>query len=156
MNKHRDVLRFIIISPEAAAGLIIALAAIYWPQPFLHFAKLLHTDDSKIVLSIIGIPFAMLYGAYKLCFDILNPPEHKKVLIKWPDYWHLKARIIFNLSICLLNVVASIVAWYLLIEKQVIVATALMIGGWLTAAISILNIAYAKMSLHDILAEIEE
>lgn len=156
MNKRRDVLRFVIISPEAASVLIVALAAIYWPQPFLHFVKLLQTDDSKIALSIIGIPFAMLYRAYKLCFDILNPSEHKKVLIKWPDYWHLKARIIFNLSVCLLNVVVSLAAWYLVRERQLIVGAALMIGGWATAAISIVNIAHAKITLHDILTEIEK
>jgi len=30
-----------------------------------------------------------------------------------------------------------------------------MIGGWATAAISIVSIAHAKIMLHDILAEIE-
>lgn len=153
MEKIKDAIRFVVVSPEVLSALSVMLIAYCWPEVINFFAKFVSITDSSTVTVIIGVPLAMLIGGYKLGFDVLNPPEHKRTLKQWPGYWMVRNRIIFSWVLGLMGLLGTIVAFFLANNGFKFLGTLVIAICWIVAASSVASVAYARMSLHDVLNE---
>lgn len=153
MKKIKDAIRFVVVSPEVLSALLVMLIAYKWPEVINFFVKFVTVTDTSSMAIIVGVPLAMLIGGYKLGFDVLNPPEYKRALKLWPGYWMMKNRIIFSWLLGTMGLLGTIVAYFLANNGSKFLGTLLIAISWVVAASSVACIAYAKMTLNDVLNE---
>ena len=153
MNRFTDFLRFTFVSPELL--LLITPLAIYTYEP--SWANMLvkpMADGVGWGLTAAGISVGMLGFCYKEGFDLLSLSGARKVLIEWPDYPKLKARVLAAFVWCLIGTVSCIGAtWMVAKVVQPLLGVTIMIGGLLSAAAATATIALARFSLRELLGE---
>lgn len=151
MDKLKDVIRFIAISPETLSALLVFSISYFWPETIEFFAKFVSVAEASTVSVIIGVPLAMVIGGYSLGFDLLNPSEHKRTLKQWPGYWMIRNRVIFSLVVGTIGLVGTVVAYFLANNGLKYHGTLVIAICWAVSASSVATVAYARMSLHDAL-----
>lgn len=151
MNKLKDAVRFIAVSPELLSALFVCLVAYHWPEIIEFFGKFVSVAEASTASLIIGVPLAMLIGGYSLGFEVLNPSEHKRTLKQWPKYWMIQSRIVFSLVVGTLGLVGTVVAYFLANNGFRFMGTLVIAICWVIAASSVASVAYARIILHDIL-----
>ncbi len=151
MDKIKDTIRFVVVSPEVLSGLLVSLVAYYWPEAIVFFAKFAASTEPATITIIIGAPLAMIVGAYKLGFDVLNPAEHKNALKEWPRYWMVRNRVIFSWILGTIGLFATVAAYFLANSGMQFVGTVVIAVCWVVVAASLASIAFARMSIQDVL-----
>lgn len=148
-----DTFRFVVISPE----LLLALApfAVYVHYPALADVLVKPMKEGMVFgLAATAIPLAMLAFNYKEGFDLLSPSGARKVLLKWPDYPMLKARVFASFIWCVAGTAAGFVAvWMVAIDSLPRMAVALLVAGILAASASTATIANARFMARELLGE---
>ena len=153
MSRVTDFLRLVFVSPEL---LLLSLPiAIYAYEPM--WADMLVKPMTEGVgwgLTAAGLSFAMLGFCYTQGFDLLSLKGARKVLIEWPDYPKLKARILVAFGWCLVGALSCIGAtWMVAKAFQPLLGVTIMISGLLSAATATATIAIARFSLRELLGE---
>ena len=107
MSRFTDLLRSVFVSPELLFALLPLAVYAYEPT----WADLLLKPMSDSVgwgLSAAGLSIGMLAFSYEKGFDLLSLSGGRKVLIEWPDYPMLKARILVAFGWCLVGAAACL------------------------------------------------
>lgn len=151
MDKLKDAIRFIVISPETLSALFVFLVAYFWPESIEFFAKFVSVAEASTASVVIGVPLAMLIGSYTLGFDVLNPSEHKRTLKQWPGYWMIRNRVVFSWVVGTMGLVGTVVAYFLANNGFKMFGTLVIAICWVVAASSVASVAYARMCLNDVL-----
>lgn len=153
MNRFTDFLRLVFVSPELLFALLPL--AIYSYRPM--WADILLTPMRDSVgwgLSAAGLSVAMLAFSYKEGFDLLSLSGKRKVLIEWPDYPQLKARVLIAFGWCLFGAFACICAtWMVAKVFHPFLGVTLLISGLLSAATATATIALARFSVRELFGE---
>ena len=153
MNRVKDFLRLVFISPELLFALVPVAIHVYEPT----WADMLLKPMSDSVgwgLSAAGLSIGMLAFSYKEGFDLLSLSGGRKVLIEWPDYPKLKARVLGAFGWCLIGVFACICAtWMVAKAFHPLLGITFLISGMLSAAAATATIALARFSLRELLGE---
>ncbi len=153
MTRLTDFLRQAFISPELLLALIPF--AVYAYQPMWADVLLKPLSDSVAWgLSAAGLSIAMLAFCYRESLELLSLSGGRKVLIEWPDYPKLKARVLIAFGWCLIGTLACICAtWMVLKAFHPFLGVTIMIGGLLSAATATATIGLARFTLRELLAE---
>lgn len=153
MNRVKDFLRLVFISPELLFGLVPL--AIYAYEPT--WADILLKPMSDGVgwgLSAAGLAIGMLIFSYKESYDLLSLSGGRKLLIEWPDYPMLKVRILVALGWCLVGGSACLIsAWMVAKDFYPLLGITFLISGLIAAATASASIALARFSLRELLGE---
>jgi hypothetical protein len=153
MRRFTDFLFSVFVSPEMLSALVPL--AIYAYEPT--WADMLLKPMSDSVgwgLSAAGLSIGMLAFSYKEGFDLLSLSGGRKVLIEWPDYPKLKARVLGAFGWCLIGVFACICAtWMVAKAFHPLLGISLLISGVFSAAAATATIALARFSMRELLGE---
>lgn len=153
MNRVIDLLRLVFVSPELL--FLLLPIAIYAYEPT--WADILLQPMIEGVswgLAAAGLAVAMLGFSYNQGFDLLSLNGGRKVLLEWPDYPKLKARVLVAFGWCLIGALSSIGATWMVAKKfHPLLGVTIMIGGLLSAATATATIALARFSLRELLGE---
>jgi len=151
----KDILRFIIISPELLFILLTLLILNSFPELSNLIASFVFDKSMQWenYLTLFGIPIMLLISIYKMGDELQNPSndENRKLLKEWPQYWMIKNRIIFSLIISLTGVVGTFIAWIYAMQTDIVFAMKIILLLWSAMLGSFLSLAYAKLTIKDIL-----
>lgn len=103
MNRAREIVRVVFLSPELLVAL--AVGVVWWRSPgaFENVANAL--SAGKGVPEFMGaLPAALVVASYRLGVSILRPGDESenKILYRWPQYWALEARVYGSGFLCLI------------------------------------------------------
>ena len=153
MRKFAELLRFTLVSPETVALLIPFLGPVYFPDFVELFRKRIELD-LMFSLAASGLAIGMLSLSYSQGAEILAPSGAKKVILDWPDYRGLKARIIVSWLWCVLGASSAIIALYMVsTNRHALWGTSLLLGGILSAATATALVSVARISSREIFRE---
>lgn len=153
MNRLIDAVRLVVVSPEMLMALIPF--GIYAYAPTLADVLIKPMKEGLgFGLAAASLPLAMLAFNYKEGFDLLSPSGGRKVLLEWPDYPRLKARVIAAFAWCSSGALAGVIAvWMVANDFLSQLAIAILIAGILAASVATATIALARFTLREILGE---
>jgi hypothetical protein len=153
MKRFMDFLRSVFISPELLFALVPL--AIYAYEPT--WADMLLKPMSDSVgwgLSAAGLSIGMLAFSYREAFDLLSLSGGRSVLIEWPDYPLLKARILIAFGWCVSGAAVCLLsAWMVAKNIYPLLGVTFLISGLIAAATASSTIALARFSLRELLRE---
>ncbi len=153
MKRFKDFLRWMFVSPELLFALVPAAIHVYEPT----WADMLLKPMSDSVgwgLSAAGLSIGMLAFCYKEGFDLLSLSGGRKVLIEWPDYPELKARILGAFGWCLIGVAACLISvWMVAKNLHPLLGITVLISGLIAAATASATVALARFRLRELLGE---
>lgn len=153
MNRFRDTVRFILLSPEIVCTILPLVAYTYCPSLADVLIKPMK-DGLSFGLASIAIPLAMLAFNYKEGLDMLAPTGERKLLLDWPDYPHLKARVIASFIWCILGSIFALTAVLMVATDSFPrLAVAILAGGILASAAATATIALARFTIREIIGE---
>lgn len=153
MNKFFDIVRLTFISPEIVVALLPFLAIFYFPSLFDVLIKPMK-DGIGFGLGAVAIPLGMLAFNYKEGLDLLAPAGGKKILLEWPDYPLLKARVVATFVWCVFGAVSSLLAvWMVAIDAYPRLGITILIAGILASATSTATIGLARFAIREIIGE---
>ena len=153
MNRFTDFLRSVFVSPELLFTLVPL--AVYAYEPTWADMLLMPMSDSVgWGLSAAGLSIGMLAFSYKEGFELLSLNEGRKVLIEWPDYPKLKARVLGAFGWCLVGVFGCLVSvWMVAKNFYPLLGVTFLISGLIAAATASATIGLARFSLRELLGE---
>lgn len=113
MEKLRDIVRFLIISPEIIVLLLIFTILYWFSSYFVEIGANLKTY-SDVWKWLPGIPVFYVTLSYRLFWKVLTPLGNTptKILSQWSKYWRLKYRSYASLIICGMAAIGSIIIWF--------------------------------------------
>jgi hypothetical protein len=151
--KLLDTLRFVVVSPELLLALVPFAIYAYYPALADVLVKPMK-EGFVFGLAAAAIPLAMLAFNYKEGFDLLSPSGVRKVLLEWPDYPMLKARVFASFVWCVTGMAAGFVAvWMVAIDSLPRMAVVLLVAGILAASASTATIAITRFKIRELLGE---
>lgn len=151
MSRIKEWLRVIILSPEVLVVAILIGIAVLKPSIFKQVGQLVESFDPKITAVLIGFPFALTTLVYRIGKNILNPEEHRQVLIDWPEYEKLKITVFAAFVFCGASCVAIVVGWILVLLDHLTVGATMMISALFVSTITLATVAVAQLNGKDIL-----
>lgn len=153
MKRCLDILRAVLLSPEAAAVLLPFLAHAYAPDLAAVLLKPMR-ENVLFGLSAAGLAGAMLVFSYRESVDLLSPSGARRVLLEWPDYPMLKGRVLVAFGWCGIGVIASLVGtWLVAIDANAPLGVAILAAGVFVAAVATLTVALARLRARELLRE---
>jgi len=153
MNRFRDTARFILLSPEIICALLPFVVYTYMPALADVLIKQMK-DGLGFGLGGVAIPLGMLAFNYKEGLDMLAPTGGRKVLLDWPDYPKLKARVVASFVWCVLGSVSALVA-VLMVATDLLprLAIAILVAGILASAAATATMGLARFAIREIIGE---
>lgn len=153
MTRTADLFRLVFVSPELLLVLVPLVTYAYEPTWADMLVKPM-TDGVGWGLTTTGVAVAMLGFCYKEGFNLLSLSGERKVLIEWPDYPKLKARVLASFGWCVIGALSCIGAtWMVAKAVHPLLGVTIMISGLLSAATATGTIALARFSLRELLGE---
>ena len=153
MSRCIELFRLLFVSPELLFSLVPIVVYYYFPA----WGDVLLKPMGEGLgwgLSAAALPLGMLAFCYKEGLDLLSLSGGKKVLIEWPGYPMLKARVLVSFGWCLAGVVSCIVAaWMVAKAIHPLFGVTLLVSGLIAAATATATIALARFSLRELLGE---
>lgn len=151
MRRLSDGLRLVLVSPELVGVLAPwALLAFVpdWPSVM---AKPM-SEGVGFGLTAAGLLLAACAFCYKEGGELIDPSGPRAVLLEWPDYHMLKARVVASLVWCVLGIGCVLAAtWMAAAAVGTHVAGALLSSGVLAAAAAVGTVALARYRIRELL-----
>lgn len=154
MNRLVEVLRAVVVSPEALWIVAVLWLALVKPAWLVSFGSAFLTLE-PVAVPLLGAPFLLLIVIYKLASAVLRPTCEQLALRRWPGYWRLKIRVMVGFAYSVSGAVSVVLGWGLYRVGQKLVGTALTFCGIGVAALVLLTVAYAKHTIDDIIEGFE-
>ncbi len=153
MRRLADGLRLALLSPEVVAALApLALLAYApeWPSVLVKPMK----EGLVFGLTAAGLVLAACAFCYKEGSDLIDPSGPKAVLLKWPHYYMLKARVLASLVWCVLGIGCALVAtWMAAADVAPHAAGALLVSGVLAPAAAVGTVALARYRIRELFSQ---
>jgi hypothetical protein len=153
MRRLADWFRLVLVSPELVGILAPwALLAIIpdWPSVI---AKPM-SEGVSFGLTAAGLLLAACAFCYKEGGVVIDPSGPQSVLLEWPDYHMLKARVVASLGWCVLGITCVLAAtWMAATAVATHVAGALLASGVLAAAAAVGTVALARYRIRELFSE---
>ena len=153
MSRKTDCFRLFFVSPELLI-LLMPLAVYAYEPTWADMLVKPMIDGVGWGLTAAGVSVAMLGFCYKEGFDLLSLSGARKVLIEWPDYPKLKARVLTSFVWCVIGALSCLGASWMVAKAVLpLLGVTIMISGLLSAATATATIALARFSLRELLGE---
>lgn len=151
MKRVVDGIRLSLLSPEVLAALLPFVVYLYAPDWASVLVKPMK-EGLTFGLSAAGLTLAATAFCYREGGDILEPSGAKAVLLQWPGYFMLKARVVASLAWCVTGVGATLAAtWMVASNVSPQLGAAVLVAGVLVAAASAASIALARYRIRELL-----
>lgn len=151
----KDILRFIIISPELVFVLLAFGILSFFPELSDLIASFVFNKSMQWenYLTLFGVPIMLLISVYKMGDELQNPSndENRKLLKEWPKYWMIKNRVIFSLIVSMIGATGTLIAWVYAMQMDASLAMKVILVLWSAMLGSFLSLAYARLTIKDIL-----
>lgn len=153
MRRLADGLRLALLSPEVVAALApfaLLVCAPEWPSVLVKLMK----EGVGFGLTAAGLVLAACAFCYKEGGDLIDPTGPKAVLLEWPHYYMLKARVVASLVWCALGMGCVLMAtWMAAADVRPHVAGALLVSGVLAPAVSVGTLALARYRIRELISQ---
>ena len=153
MEKIKDIVRFIFISPEVIIGLIVYILLNSFQVIPIFISKYLFADTADVKWVLFGVTLPLIWYIYKFSEDILNPSkdENREVLKKFPKYWMLKNRVYYSIVLAIIALLVTLFAFYYAHNIDKTYGTTVLLTSWSVVLVCFASVALAKLSIKDIL-----
>jgi hypothetical protein len=146
-----DSIRLLLLSPEIIAALLPFVVHLYIPDWANVLVKPMR-EGLTFGLSAAGLALAATAFCYKEGGDILDPSGAKSVLLEWPGYYMLKARVVASLAWCIVGIGAALLATWLVASNVALqLGATVLVAGVLSVAVSAASIALARYHIRELL-----
>lgn len=153
MNKSVDIVRFTLLSPEVVVALLPLLAFYYCPSILDVLIKPM-SEGIGFGLSAAALSLGMLAFNYKEGLDLLAPTGAKKILLDWPDYPQLKARVLGTFVWCICGAISSFLAvWMVATNNNSRLGVAILFSGLLVSAVATATMGLARFAIREVIGE---
>ena len=151
MKRLVDGIRLSLLSPEMVAALLPFIVRLYVPDWASVLVKPMK-DGPMFGLAAAGLALAAAAFCYREGGDILEPSGTKAVLLEWPGYFMLKARVVASLAWCVAGIGAALAAtWMVASDVAPQLGVAALVAGVLAAAVSAATVALARYRIRELL-----
>jgi hypothetical protein len=151
MRRLVDGIRLLLLSPEMVAALLPFVAHLYMPDWASVLVKPMK-EGPTFGLAAAGLALAAAAFCYREGGDILEPSGAKAVLLEWPGYFMLKARVVASLAWCVAGIGAALAAtWMVASDVAPKLGAAVLVAGVLAAAVSAATVALARYRIRELL-----
>lgn len=151
MRRAIDSIRFVFVSPELVALLLPFLAHLYapdWTSVLLKPMK----ESLTLGLAAAGLALAAAAFSYREGVEILDPSGPKVVLLKWPDYFMLKSRVVVSMAWCAVGIAFALVGtWMVAGDVEPQLGGTVLVAGMLVSACAVATIALARYRIRELL-----
>jgi len=151
MLRIKEWLWVVFVSYEMLAIVVVSGVAFLWPCLPRQIGQMFEGMDPEIQISIIAFPFLLIGLVFKFSKDILNPGEHRKVVVEWEDYWKLKVIIQAALGFSAASCVVMIVGLFFVFQSYLAVGAAMIVASLSVSCITLVSVALALINEQDIL-----
>jgi len=153
MTRLSDGLRLVVLSPELVGALAPWALLAYFPDWPSVIAKPM-TEGVGFGLTAAGLLLAACAFCYKEGGEVIDSSGPKAVLLDWPNYHMLKARVVASLVWCVLGIGCVLAAtWMAAAAVALHVAGALLASGVLAAAAAVGTVALARYRIRELLSQ---
>jgi hypothetical protein len=153
MSCLTDRLRVVLVSPELVGALTPWALLAYapdWPSVIAKPMK----EGVGFGLAAAGLLLAACAFCYREGGELIDPSGPKAVLLEWPHYHMLKARVVASLGWCVLGMGCVLAAtWMAAAAVAPHAAGALLASGVLAAAIAVGTVALARYRIRELFAQ---
>ena len=151
MRRAIDLVRLVLVSLEFVAVLTPILAWHYHPEWVNTLVKPMK-ESLFLGLGAAGLALGATTFCYKEGGDILDPTGAKAVLLEWPGYFMLKARVVAALAWCTAGIVAALTAtWMVASDINPQLGASILVAGVLAAAAATGSIALARYRIRELI-----
>lgn len=151
MKRLADRFRLALLSPEVVAALApLALLAYApdWPSVLVQHMK----EGVGFGLTAAGLVLAACAFCYKEGGELIDPSGPRAVLLAWPRYYMLKARVVASLVWCILGMGSVLAAtWMVAADAAPLLAAAVLVSGVLAPAAAVATVALARYRIRELL-----
>lgn len=153
MSRLTDGLRLVLVSPELVGALAPWALLAYAPDWPSVIAKPMQ-QGVGFGLTAAGLLLAACAFCYREGGEAIDPTGPKAVLLEWPHYHMLKARVVACLVWCVLGMGCVLAAtWMAAAAVATHVAGALLVSGVLAAAAAVGTVALARYRIRELLSQ---
>ncbi|GGX23086.1 hypothetical protein [Undibacterium macrobrachii] len=153
MKQFKDILRLTIISPELLIGCLPFLIYTFQPSLADVFVKPIK-ESIGFGLGAAMIPLGLLGFCYKEGLDLLAPTGAKKIILEWPDYPMIKARVLAIFLWCVMGSLLAFIAFFMVsTDSKPQLAIAILVAGILSSATATATLALARFRMREIIGE---
>ena len=150
MRRLIDLVRLALVSPELVAVLLPVLAWQYQPEWVIILVKPMK-ESLVFGLGAAGLALGASTFCYKEGGDILEPSGARAVLLEWPGYYMLKARVVAALVWCATSIGAALVAtWMVASDINPQLGATVLVAAVLAAAAATGSIALARYRIREL------
>ena len=151
MKRFIDGIRLSLLSPEMVAALLPFVMHLYAPDWTSILLKPMR-EGLAFGLSAAGVALGSAAFCYKEGGDILEPIGAKAVLLEWPGYFMLKARVVAALAWCVAGIGFALAAtWMVASDVAPQLGGTLLVAGVLVSACAAASIALARYRIRELL-----
>ena len=125
------------------------------PDFYSRLAVLVTEGKLVSIATLIGVPVALIVATYRLGDSALNPQSEsaKRLLVNWPNYWMLKARVLTSFAFGLISCVGVWIGWYLIVSARLGIGSLICVASYAVAVTTVASMALARLEVRDILAK---
>jgi len=153
IRKIIDFMRLSFISPECLVIAVCLLAYAYWPLIFVKVGLWLSNEQIWLYLAgIVAIPIMSFATSKEILFPG-SAVKNKKIL-KWPDYYKLKSRVLFSVILSSLCSVAYLVLWVFKNDLSTLLCGFYLVMIFSITFVSFLSLIFASWNIKEIVSEI--
>ena len=151
MKRLVDGIRLSLLSPETVVALLPFVVYLYAPDWASVLVKPMK-ESLTFGLAAAGLTLGAAVFCYREGGDILEPSGAKAVLLEWPGYFMLKARVVASLAWCVAGIGAALAAtWLVASDVAPQLGVTVLVAGVLAAAASAASIALARYRIRELL-----
>jgi hypothetical protein len=152
MKRLVDGIRLSLLSPEMLAALLPFAVHLYVPGWASVLVKPMK-EGLTFGLTAAGLALGAAAFCYKEGGDILEPSGPKAVLLEWPGYFMLKARVVASLAWCVVGIGAALAGtWLVASDVAPQLGATVLVAAVLAAAASAASIALARYRIRELLS----
>lgn len=153
MKQFRDILRLMFVSPELLVWCLPFLLYTFYPSLADVIVKPMK-EGIGFGLGGVMIPLGLLGFCYKEGLDLLAPTGAKKIILDWPDYSMIKARVLAIFFWCVLGALLALIAVFMVsTNSQPQLAITILVAGILSSATATATLALARFRMREIIGE---
>lgn len=111
MSKLIEILRVVLISPEALLAFLVYISGYLFPQVYEIIGDSLFVQNNGQEKVVFGFLTPLLAIDFPLMYKMFFPQNKNEVFLNWPGFWRLKIRVWFSFFVCCISIFSVVIVW---------------------------------------------